>query len=65
MVKCPRCQKNDLLEDRIMNSHSHTKNHQGVEICNDCGTNEALLLQGLLDDANEKVIQVKWENNDV
>lgn len=62
MTKCPRCGKNELLSDSVLNSRSHTGNHEGVEICNDCGTNEALLLQGMLDDVDEKIIQIKWEN---
>lgn len=59
MNKCPRCNKEKLLDDNIMNSRSHT--HNGVIICNDCGTHEALVLNGF-GDIEDKTIQIKWEN---
>lgn len=59
MRMCPRCSKNLLLEDDVMNSHSHT--HNGVIICNACGDDEALTLAGL-GDTDAEARQIKWEN---
>ena len=63
---CPRCEKNPLDNNDVMNSHSHTGTHDGVPICNDCATEESLLLQGMeetLTNVSEALLrQVKWEN---
>ena len=36
---CPKCKKNFLLEDRVLNSLSRTGEFY---ICNDCGEKESL-----------------------
>lgn len=63
---CPRCEKNPLANEDVLNSHSHTRTHDGVPICNNCGTEESLLLQGMKEsvtNVDEALIrQVKWEN---
>ena len=59
MRKCPRCNEDKLQDDDVLNDLSHT--HNGVKICRDCGTHEALKLVGE-GDVDDKIIQVRWEN---
>jgi hypothetical protein len=59
MRKCPRCNLEKLNDNDVLNDVSHT--HNGVKICNDCGTQESLTLQGL-GSIEDKIIQIKWEN---
>ncbi len=44
MKKCPRCKKNQLADEEVMNALSRRDNK--TYICSPCGTTEALIDDG-------------------
>jgi transcription elongation factor Elf1 len=61
-MTCPRCNKQTMKGYSIYNSHSITKGHEGVMICNDCGTEESLVLGGYNKTVETLTRQIKWQN---
>lgn len=61
-LTCPRCRRDNLNGHIIMNSYSMTKGHIDVLICNDCGTEESLVLGGFDKTLESLTRQIRWEN---
>jgi len=55
MKICPRCHKQSLNDEEVMNSISHIGNK--VMICNDCGKQQGLVGMGYCND----IVEIEME----
>jgi len=60
MKECPRCKRNCLYEEDVMNSISHLDNK--TMICSECGKHEGLVGMGYETDEVEIAITTRFRN---